>query len=164
MYLLNLVQQISTFAVNYQGRPHRESLSENRGMWWGIVGVSAIAFSCSTEFIPELNEGMKLVKFSDDFKWTITALMVGDFVACWSIEKVLKLLFSDLRPRDIAVRRRDQNEREEERRAVEKAAKLEAEEKVKRERAAELERKVEERARKIQAWAAGRQQQAAGNR
>lgn len=30
IYLLQLIQQISTFAVNYQGRPFRESMSENR--------------------------------------------------------------------------------------------------------------------------------------
>jgi cation-transporting ATPase 13A1 len=27
VYLLQLIQQISTFAINYQGRPFRESLS-----------------------------------------------------------------------------------------------------------------------------------------
>src|SRR3954466_10264353 len=71
VYLLQLIQQISTFAVNYQGRPFRESLSENKGMFYGILGVSAIAFACSTEFVPELNAAMKLVPFSDEFKWTM---------------------------------------------------------------------------------------------
>jgi manganese-transporting P-type ATPase len=28
VYLLQLIQQISTFAINYQGRPFRENLSE----------------------------------------------------------------------------------------------------------------------------------------
>lgn len=55
IYLLQLIQQISTFAVNYQGRPFRESISENKGMYWGIVLVTGVAFSCATEFIPELN-------------------------------------------------------------------------------------------------------------
>lgn len=50
IYLLQLIQQISTFAINYQGRPFRESISENRGMYWGIVLVTGVAFSCATEF------------------------------------------------------------------------------------------------------------------
>lgn len=112
VYLLQLIQQISTFAINYQGRPFREALSENRGMYWGIIGVSAIAFSCSTEFIPEINEKMRLVPFTSDFKTTLTATMVLDYVGCWVIEKGLKAMFSDYRPKDIAIRRPDQLERE----------------------------------------------------
>ncbi|ROW16608.1 hypothetical protein VPNG_01618 [Cytospora leucostoma] len=112
IYLLQLIQQISTFAVNYQGRPFREALSENKGMFYGIVGVTAIAFSCSTEFVPELNEKMKLVPFSDEFKTTMTLVMIIDFASCYLIEITLKKLFSDYQPRDIAIRRADQLERE----------------------------------------------------
>jgi cation-transporting ATPase 13A1 len=80
-------------------------------MYWGIIGVSAIAFSCSTEFIPEINEKMRLVPFTSDFKFTMTAVMVGDYVGCYIIEKVLKWAFSDYKPKDVAVRRPDQLKR-----------------------------------------------------
>jgi len=119
VYLLQLIQQISTFAINYQGRPFREALSENKGMYYGILGVSAIAFSCSTEFVPEINEKMKLVPFSYEFKTTMTAVMVIDFLGCYVVEKVLQWAFSDFKPKDIAVRRPDQVEREERRKAEE---------------------------------------------
>ncbi|KAL2163908.1 hypothetical protein VTH06DRAFT_3120 [Thermothelomyces fergusii] len=145
VYLLQLIQQISTFAVNYQGRPFRESLSENRGMFYGILGVTAIAFACSTEFIPELNEAMKLVPFKDEFKTTITAVMILDFVACYVSEVVLKYLFSDLKARDIAERRPEQLERERERKAAELKKKEEEEERKRMEKVAELERKLAER-------------------
>ena len=85
-------------------------------MFWGIVGVSGVAFSCSTEFIPELNEQLKLVPFSLEFKTVLTAVMVVDYLGCLLVEVVLKKLFSDFRPKDIAVRRRDQVLVEEERR------------------------------------------------
>jgi cation-transporting ATPase 13A1 len=115
IYLLQLIQQISTFAINYQGRPFRENISENKGMYYGIVAVTCIAFSCSTEFIPELNEKLRLVKFSDAFKYTMTVVMVLDYVGCWLIEQVLKWAFSDFRAKDIAVRRPDQIKRTEDR-------------------------------------------------
>jgi len=115
VYLLQLIQQISTFAINYQGRPFREALSENRGMYWGIIGVSAIAFSCSTEFIPEINEKMRLVPFTSDFKTTMTVTMIVDYLGCWVIEKGLKMAFSDYKPKDIAIRRPDQLAREQKR-------------------------------------------------
>lgn len=88
-------------------------------MYWGLVSVSAVAFSCATEFIPEINEKLKLVPFTTDFKFMITTVMAGDFVACYFIEKGLKFFFSDNKPRDIAVRRPDQLKREQERKTIE---------------------------------------------
>jgi cation-transporting ATPase 13A1 len=158
VYLLQLIQQISTFAVNYQGRPFRESLSENKGMFYGIVGVTAIAFSCSTEFIPELNEQMKLVPFSNEFKTTMTAVMVIDYASCWIIEIALKKLFSDYQPRDIAIRRPDQLERERARKEEEQRLKDIEDERKRLEKVAEYERKIEEQRQKLQAWRDARQQ------
>src|ERR1700761_4974179 len=76
IYLLQLIQQISTFAINYQGRPFRESISENKAMYWGLLGVAGVAFSCATEFVPEVNERLKLVPFTTEFKVTLTVLML----------------------------------------------------------------------------------------
>ncbi|KAF2456274.1 P-type ATPase [Lineolata rhizophorae] len=123
IYLLQLIQQISTFAINYQGRPFRESISENKSMYWGLVLVAGVAFSCATEFIPEINEKLRLVPFSTEFKVTMTAVMALDYVGCWIIEKTLKQLFGDYRPKDIAVRRPEQIEAEERRRLQEIAEK-----------------------------------------
>ena len=128
IYLLQLIQQISTFSINYQGRPFRESIRENKAMYWGLVGASAMAFSCATEFIPELNEKLRLVPFSTEFKLTLTVLMIFDYAGCWIIENVLKTLFSDFRPKDIAVRRPDQLKRETARKAKEELEKLSAQE------------------------------------
>lgn len=119
IYLLQLIQQISTFSINYQGRPFRELIRENKAMYWGLVAASGVAFSCATEFIPELNEKMRLVPFSTEFKVTLTVLMIIDYAGCWIIENVLKNLFSDFRPKDIAVRRPDQLQREMERKKQE---------------------------------------------
>jgi len=145
VYLLQLIQQISTFAINYQGRPFRESLSENRGMYWGIIGVSAIAFSCSTEFIPEINEKMRLVPFTSEFKTTMTVTMIVDYLGCFVIEKVLKMLFSDYKPKDIAIRRPDQLAREQKRIDDEKNEKFRAEEELARKQVEELEKKLLEK-------------------
>jgi cation-transporting ATPase 13A1 len=122
IYLLQLIQQISTFAINYQGRPFRESIKENKGMYWGIVLVTSVAFSCATEFIPEINEKLKLTPFTTEFKITMVSVMIADYVGCWSVEKLLKTLFSDYKPKDIAVRRPDQLEREQKRLQAEQEA------------------------------------------
>lgn len=93
-------------------------------MYWGLIGTSFVAFSSATEFIPELNDKLRLVPFSDDFKVKLTAMMIIDFLGCYVIEKVLKRAFSDYRPKDIAIRRPDQLKREEERKAKEEEDRL----------------------------------------
>ncbi|KAK4163309.1 putative type V cation-transporting ATPase [Cladorrhinum sp. PSN259] len=151
VYLLQIIQQVSTFAVNYQGRPFRESITENKGMFYGILGVTGIAFACSTEFIPELNEQMKLVKFSDEFKFTMTTIMIADFVGCYLLEIIFKYLFSDLKAKDIAERRPEQLERERVRKEEERKLKDEEDAKKEAEKVAEFERKLEEQKRKLAA-------------
>ena len=111
-------------------------------MYWGIIGVSAIAFSCSTEFIPEINEKMRLVPFTADFKTTMTATMIVDYLGCYVIEKTLKALFSDYKPKDIAVRRPDQLAREQKRIADAINEKIRAEEEKARKEVEELEKKL----------------------
>lgn len=133
-------------------------------MYYGIVGVTALAFACSMELLPEINQQMKLVPFSQEFKTHMTAVMVLDYGSCYIIERVLKALFSDFRPRDIAVRREEQDVREvtrkegekarKEREVAEKAANKEREEDEKRDaQVREFERRLEMRR---QAQAQGR--------
>lgn len=130
IYLLQLIQQISTFSINYQGRPFRESIRENRGMYWGLVIAAGVAFSCATEFIPELNEKLRMVPFTQEFKMTLTVVMAIDYAGCWVIENVLKRMFSDFRPKDIAVRRPDQIAKEEARKKKEQEEKDRAKERA----------------------------------
>ncbi|KAL9057461.1 MAG: hypothetical protein Q9162_002298 [Coniocarpon cinnabarinum] len=152
IYLLQLVQQISTFACNYQGRPFRESIRENRGMYWGIVLVSGVAFSCATEFIPEINERMRLVKFDSDFQTRMLAVMVIDFVGCWTIEKGLKAMFSDFRAKPIAARRPDQLAKEDARRKVEDADEAREKEKELEKKRREQQELVQKRKEQIETW------------
>lgn len=126
-------------------------------MFYGIIGVTAIAFSCSTEFIPELNEQMKLVPFKSEFKTTLTTVMILDFVGCYLIEIVFKAIFSDLKARDIAHRRPEQIKRENDRKAIERVEKDAKEEQARLAKVEEFERKVEEKRRKIQQWSQGNQ-------
>lgn len=64
IYLLGLSQQVSTFAINFQGRPFREGISENPPLYWGLMGVAAVAYSGSTDFFPEGNRWLQLVEMT----------------------------------------------------------------------------------------------------
>lgn len=108
MFLLQLAQQVSTFAVNYIGLPFRESITSNKGMYYGLLGVAGLTFSCSTEFIPELNEVMQFVPMTIDFKTKLTGCIILDLVVTFAIEYVLKYFFMNSKAADIALREEDE--------------------------------------------------------
>lgn len=104
MFLLQLAQQVSTFAVNYVGEPFKESIKDNKGMFYGILGVAALAIAGSTEFMPELNEAMQFVPMDVVFKIKLTSCIILDLGATWAIEIILKHFFMNSAPADIAAR------------------------------------------------------------
>lgn len=90
--------QISTFAINYQGRPFRESITENKSMYNSLLIVSFIAFAAGAELFDELNSTMQLVPFPDEFRIKLLATMAGDFGVAWLIEFVSWTYFANNKP------------------------------------------------------------------
>jgi len=110
IYLLGLSQQVSTFTINFQGRPFREGIRENKALWYGLVGASAVAFSGATDLVPEMNRWLQIVEMKDSFKFRLTMAMIIDFVGCWVIEVLCKYLFADLEPKPMVTRGRERRE------------------------------------------------------
>ncbi|KAI1787190.1 endoplasmic reticulum Ca-transporting P-type ATPase [Ganoderma leucocontextum] len=120
IYLLGLSQQVSTFAINFQGRPFREGIRENSALYWGLVGAEAVAISGATDLIPDLNRWLQIVEMQDSFKFKLAVTMIVDFIGCFLIERVCKRLFANLEPKPMITRGR---ERREKRRAEEEQKK-----------------------------------------
>lgn len=110
IYLLGLSQQVSTFAINFQGRPFREGIRENPALWWGLVGASAVAFSGSTDFMPELNRWLQIVVMERTFKVQLTVVMIIDFCGCWVIETMCKYLFANIEAKGMITKGRERRE------------------------------------------------------
>lgn len=68
VYLISLMMQISTFAINYEGRPFREGIRENKALFNSLFIVTGIAVAAGLELSPSLNEKMQLVPFPEEFK------------------------------------------------------------------------------------------------
>ncbi|WFD28830.1 putative cation-transporting ATPase 1 [Malassezia nana] len=100
VYLLSLSQTVSTFAVNYIGRPWRESIPENKALYWGLLGASAIAYLGALELMPELNEWLQLTKMSSEYQTLLVSAMALDFVGSYALEAFWKL-FADVRPKPL---------------------------------------------------------------
>ncbi|KAI9136899.1 hypothetical protein BKA69DRAFT_1101510 [Paraphysoderma sedebokerense] len=99
VYLLSLSMQVSTFAINYQGRPFRESLTENTALYRGLAMVGGIAFTAALETFKDLNEWLQLVPFPEDFWWKLTGAMIFDFGGAWLFDVVTKKLFANAKPK-----------------------------------------------------------------
>jgi cation-transporting ATPase 13A1 len=110
IYLLGLSQQVSTFTINFQGRPFREGIRENKALWYGLLGASAVAFSGALDVLPEMNRWLQIVEMENSFQFRLTVAMIIDFAGCWVIEKVCKYLFADLEPKPMVTRGRERRE------------------------------------------------------
>lgn len=118
IYLLGLSQQVSTFVLNFQGRPFREGIKENRPLYFGLLGASLVAYSGAMDIFPDLNNWLQLVDMNWDFRFKLTASMIFDFGGCYIVETACKAIFADLEPAEMVTRGR---ERREKRRAEEEA-------------------------------------------
>jgi len=110
VYLLSLSQQVSTFAVNFIGRPWRESLFENKYMYYGLAGALGVAYASALDLFPELNAWLQIVPMDWDFRLRLVAVMTIDLAGCWTIETVAKVLFRDGRPGSIITRGSERRE------------------------------------------------------
>ncbi|THG99504.1 hypothetical protein EW145_g7255 [Phellinidium pouzarii] len=110
IYLLGLSQQVSTFAINFQGRPFREGIRENSALYYGLIGASAVAFSGATDFVPEFSRWLQIVEMQTFFKVRLTTVMIADFGGCWLVEVVCKYLFTESEPKEMITRGRARRE------------------------------------------------------
>lgn len=99
VYLLSLIMQVSTFVVNYQGRPFRESLAENKKLRNSLLAVAGIAVVAAAELIPDFNEWLQLVPMPPTFRRRLLGLLFLDFFGCMAIESITRRLFFSNKPK-----------------------------------------------------------------
>lgn len=94
IYLESLILQVSTFLVNYQGRPFRESLWENRPLRTALLIVMGIALIAACEIFPDFNMWLQLVPMPGIFRKRLLFSMLMDVMGCIMMEWMCyKLLF-----------------------------------------------------------------------
>ena len=99
VYLVSLLMQVSTFVVNYQGRPFRESLWENRPLRNALAAVAGIAIVAALQIIPEFNEWLQLVPMPPIFQRSLCVALAVDFWGCVAVEALMYRLFFSQRSR-----------------------------------------------------------------
>ncbi|KAF7682614.1 putative manganese-transporting ATPase PDR2 [Astathelohania contejeani] len=85
LFLLSTYQQISTFIVNYIGRPFRESLIENGPLRNSLILISLFVITLILEINPDFNLSMEIVSLGN-IRSKLIGVIIGDLILCYIIE------------------------------------------------------------------------------
>eukprot|EP00011_Vannellida_sp_DIVA3-517-6-12_P012844 CAMPEP_0114609380 /NCGR_PEP_ID=MMETSP0168-20121206/3060_1 /TAXON_ID=95228 ORGANISM="Vannella sp., Strain DIVA3 517/6/12" /NCGR_SAMPLE_ID=MMETSP0168 /ASSEMBLY_ACC=CAM_ASM_000044 /LENGTH=1171 /DNA_ID=CAMNT_0001820299 /DNA_START=63 /DNA_END=3576 /DNA_ORIENTATION=- len=89
VFLISSCMQVSTFAVNYRGRPFMESLWENKPLRMCLCAVGAVTVLAALQVSPAFTEMLELVEFAPEVRNTIVAYMVVDFSAAYMWDRTI---------------------------------------------------------------------------
>ncbi|CEF67827.1 Cation-transporting P-type ATPase family and Cation-transporting P-type ATPase, subfamily V and P-type ATPase, A domain and HAD-like domain and P-type ATPase, cytoplasmic domain N-containing protein [Strongyloides ratti] len=99
VYLLGMTLQISTFIVNYRGRPFMESLIENKPLLYSIIAATSVVFTLASNAAPDMTNYFELVQFPDDFRNKLIIVLIANIGVCYIIDTILNFIFGDARPK-----------------------------------------------------------------
>lgn len=93
LFLVASQQQVSTFIVNYIGKPFRESMVENRPLAICMTGlcifIGMLVFQTNEDFV----KTMEIVFFDREMKLKICKIIGANFFTCLAVEKLCFYMF-----------------------------------------------------------------------
>eukprot|EP01128_Nolandella_sp_AFSM9_P011830 TRINITY_DN8745_c0_g1_i1.p1 TRINITY_DN8745_c0_g1~~TRINITY_DN8745_c0_g1_i1.p1 ORF type:complete len:1205 (+),score=292.26 TRINITY_DN8745_c0_g1_i1:68-3616(+) len=93
VFLIMTAMQVVTFFVNYEGRPFMQSMKENKGLYYSLLGCFAIVVVTATEILPDFNETFELVPYPSELRPVILMVLSADLVSAFAVERVARFLF-----------------------------------------------------------------------
>ncbi|XP_078437712.1 phosphate deficiency response 2 [Wolffia australiana] len=97
-YMVNMMIQVATFAVNYMGHPFNQSISENRP--FKIALLSAVVFFTviTSDVVRGLNDWLKLVPLPEGMRDKLLLWAGLMFLGCYAWEGLLRYAFPGRMP------------------------------------------------------------------
>ncbi|KAM4106332.1 hypothetical protein ACB094_04G058000 [Castanea mollissima] len=92
-YMVSMMIQVATFAVNYMGHPFNQSVSENKPFLYALLAAVGFFTVIASDLFRDLNDWLKLVPLPVGLrnKLLIWALLM--YLACYSWERLLRWAF-----------------------------------------------------------------------
>ncbi|KAK7350766.1 hypothetical protein VNO77_09701 [Canavalia gladiata] len=92
-YMVSMMLQVATFAVNYMGHPFNQSIPENKPFLYALVAAVGFFTVITSDLFRDLNDWLKLVPLPVGLrdKLLIWALLM--FLVCYSWERLLRWAF-----------------------------------------------------------------------
>lgn len=85
LFILSTSQQVSTFIVNYIGRPFRESFLENTHLRNSLFACLGFCIFVLFEVNVDMNRALEIVDL-DDVRLCLLGIMMVDWICCYGLE------------------------------------------------------------------------------
>ncbi|PON83998.1 P-type ATPase, subfamily V [Trema orientale] len=92
-YMVNMMLQVATFAVNYMGHPFNQSVSENKPFLYALLSAVAFFVVITSDLFRNLNDSLKLVPLPVGLRNKLLVWAFLMFLSCYSWERLLRWAF-----------------------------------------------------------------------
>lgn len=92
-YMVNMMIQVATFAVNYMGHPFNQSISENKPFLYALMGAVGFFTIITSDLFRNLNDWLKLVPLPSGLRDKLLIWAGLMFLSCYSWERFLRWAF-----------------------------------------------------------------------
>eukprot|EP00764_Aduncisulcus_paluster_P006193 gnl/Carplike_NY0171/2102_a2827_539.p1 GENE.gnl/Carplike_NY0171/2102_a2827_539~~gnl/Carplike_NY0171/2102_a2827_539.p1 ORF type:complete len:1151 (+),score=437.25 gnl/Carplike_NY0171/2102_a2827_539:406-3453(+) len=93
LFIVQFCLDVACITVNYQGKPHTQSIFQNKKLLFSVVGSVGAVFVLASQMFPEINTMLKLKAMSNDLRWKVLGLCIAHFVICWVWDRLCLFLF-----------------------------------------------------------------------
>ncbi|KAJ6697578.1 hypothetical protein OIU85_003904 [Salix viminalis] len=92
-YMVSMMLQLATFAVNYIGHPFNQSITESKPFLYALLAASGFFTVITSDLFRGLNDWLKLVPLPPELRNKLLIWAVLMFVSCYTWERLLKWAF-----------------------------------------------------------------------
>ncbi|KAK1366305.1 putative manganese-transporting ATPase PDR2 [Heracleum sosnowskyi] len=97
-YMVNMMIQVATFAVNYMGHPFNQSISENKPFCYALLAAVVFFTAITSDVIRNLNDWLKLVPMPRGLRDKLLLRAFLMFLCCYAWERFLRWAFPGKMP------------------------------------------------------------------
>ncbi|KAL3835729.1 hypothetical protein ACJIZ3_010465 [Penstemon smallii] len=97
-YMVSMMLQVATFAVNYMGHPFNQGISENRPFRYALLAAVGFFTVISSDVFRDLNDSLKLVPLPRELRNKLLIWAALTFLVCYSWESFLRWAFPGKMP------------------------------------------------------------------
>lgn len=92
-YMVNMMIQVATFAVNYMGHPFNQSIPENKPFLYALLAASGFFTVVTSDLFRNLNDWLKLVPLPKPLQGKLLLWAMLMFSGCFVWERLLRWAF-----------------------------------------------------------------------
>lgn len=92
-YMVSMMIQVATFAVNYMGHPFNQSIPENKPFLYALLAAVGFFTVITSDLLRDLNDWLKLVPLPMGLRDKLLLWAALMFVGCYSWERLLRWAF-----------------------------------------------------------------------